>query len=82
VFVWLSVFLDACGTKAKKPHIKENPCFLALPPSAARPTKQHFLENVWLFGLGTPGLQKTLGQQKHFRISLSFRALPIRKSIA
>ncbi len=31
---------------------------LALPPKAARPTKRFVLENVWVFGPGTPSLNK------------------------
>jgi hypothetical protein len=30
-----------------------------LPPKAARQNKHDFPEDVWLLGLGTPGLQKT-----------------------
>ncbi len=34
--------------------------------------KNHsFPATVWFFGLGTPGLQKTLGQQKHCGIPLN-----------
>ncbi len=63
MFFWPSVFLEAWGTKAKTPHMFEEPGgFLALPPSAARPTNKPFLEQVWFFGLGTPGLQTTTWQ--------------------
>ncbi len=32
-------------------------------PRVPRPTNHYFLEDVWLFDLGTPGLQKTLGHK-------------------
>jgi hypothetical protein len=59
--------------RPKTIHFPETSFFLALPPKAARLNNHSFLENVCYFGLGTPGLQKTLGQQKHFGIPLSSR---------
>ncbi len=32
---------------------------------------------MWFVGLGTPGLQKTIGQQKHFRIPLVYVLLSL-----
>ncbi len=39
-FCWPSVFWEAWGAKAKRPHM------LALPPKAVRPTNHYFPENV------------------------------------
>ena len=48
-------FLEAWGTKAKKPTpFNDNYGFSALPPKAARPTNHNFPERFC--GLGTPGL--------------------------
>jgi hypothetical protein len=48
--------------RQRKPELVFWPsCFLEAWGTKA---KNHlFLENVWFFGLGTPGLQKTLGQK-------------------
>ncbi len=43
VVVWPSGFLEAWGTEAKRPRI-------------FRPSNFSFLENVWFFCLGAPGL--------------------------
>ncbi len=44
---WPTVFLEAWGTKAPKPHIFKKRLFLlALPHSAARPKNNWFPENV------------------------------------
>ncbi len=48
----------ALGYQGQKMTQKTRSC-LAVPPKAARPKNHSCLENVWLFGLGTPGLQKT-----------------------
>ncbi len=39
-------------------------------PGLPRPKNHSFPENVWLLGLGTPGLQKTTWPKKHFGIPL------------
>ncbi len=40
------------------PRPREIRSFSALPPSAARLNNHPFLENVWFFRFGTPGLQQ------------------------
>ncbi len=71
-----SAFLEAWGTKAKQiTHFQENSGLLALPPKAARPNKQYVLENMWLFGRGTPGIQKTTWPKNNFGIPLSYPML-------
>ncbi len=40
---------------------------LALPPKAARPNTHYFLEHVWLFGLGAPGLRKPTWPKQRLR---------------
>ena len=71
---WPSGFLEAWGTKAKKPHLlQENTGLLALPPSAARPKNHYVFENVWLFGRGTPGLQKNTWPINHYGIPLNLK---------
>jgi hypothetical protein len=54
-----------------KTRVQEKNGFLALPPSAARPENHSFLENVWVFGFGTPGLQKNTWPKNHFGIPLN-----------
>ncbi len=44
---------------------------LALPPAAAKPNNQSFLEKVWFVGLGTPGLQTNVWPKKHYGIHLN-----------
>ena len=64
VVFWPSCFLEAWGTKAKKPHMVKNiTVFLAVPPKAARPNTSFFLEHVWLLALVPKAFKKTLGQK-------------------
>jgi hypothetical protein len=72
---WPSGFLEAWGTKAKKPHFFKNIYngLLALPASAAGPKKQYFREQAWFFGLGTPGLQKNTWPINHYGIPLNLK---------
>ncbi len=53
-------------------------CFWALRPSAAMPNSHPLPSDVWFAGLGTIGLQKPLGQQKHFGIPLKHNRSPAR----
>ena len=75
VVYWPSGFLEAWCTKAKKRHFFKNIYngLLALPPSAAGPPNQYFPEQVWFFGLGTPGLQKTTWPINHYGIPLNLK---------
>ncbi len=57
------------GANKKCLSFEKSVC-LALPPKVARPKKHDFQENVWFFGLGTPGLQKNTCQTNHFGIPL------------
>ncbi len=69
---WPSDFLEAWGTKAKKTTgVHAKTCFLALPPSAARPPKHSFPGKVWFLGLGTPGLQQKHLANKNFLTCLT-----------
>ncbi len=69
--------------RQKNTHsLKKNSGRLALPPSAARPRNHNVLENVWLFGRGTSGLQKTTLAKNNFGIPLiQPRREPRRKTI-
>ncbi len=63
---WFSAkhFLEARGAEANEnTHLQENDGSSALQPKATRPKKHDVPENVWFVGLGTPGIQKTLGQK-------------------
>ncbi len=62
-------FLEAWGTKAKKPQLFKKRLVFGL--AAARPKNQFFPEQVWFFGLGTPGLQKTTWPTNHYGIPLN-----------
>ncbi len=58
--------------RPNKTHVSETSGFLAVPPKAASPNNHSFVDNVWLFGFGTPGLQKTTWPQNHFGILLTY----------
>jgi hypothetical protein len=65
------VFFGGLGYQGPKTTLfNENIGLLALPPSAARPINQYFIENVCFFDLGTPGLQKTTWPINHYGIPL------------
>ncbi len=67
-----SVFVGGLGYPGQTTtYFLEKSGLLALPPKAARPENHLFLENVWCFGIGTPGLQKVTLLKKHFGIPLS-----------
>ncbi len=51
-------FFGGLGYGRQTTLVQETRGLLALPPLAARPTSQYFLEEVWLSGLGTPDLPK------------------------
>jgi hypothetical protein len=52
-------FFGGLGYQGQKTaRFQEKTGLLALPPKAARPINQSSPENMWFFGLGTPGLQK------------------------
>ncbi len=57
---WPSDFLEAWGTKAKKPDFSGKSWFIG----------HSFPQQVWFFGLGTPGLQKTTWPINHYGIPL------------
>ncbi len=79
------VFFGGLGHQGQKTHLfREHRGFSALPPKTARPTNHSFLENVWFFRLGTPGLQKTTWPTKPLRdpfevLLLTPRAPPTRR---
>jgi hypothetical protein len=58
-----SGFLKALGAKAKKPHIFRKGMIFGL----AAFERNSFPENVWFFGLGTPGLPNTTLPTKTLR---------------
>ncbi len=66
----------------KTRHFPETNGYLALPPKAAKPNKHSFLENVFLGGFGTPGLQKNTWPKDLFGIPLniSYDTLPNKTS--
>ncbi len=58
------LFLGGLGYQGQQTtHFQKHTGVLALPPKAARPKNNDVHRNVWFVGLGTPGLQKTLGQK-------------------
>ena len=82
MFLLAQWFFGGLGHQGRKTkHVPEHRGFVALPPKAARPNNHDFQENVWLFGLGAPGLQKNTWPQKHFGIPLDtivgLRVVPI-----
>ncbi len=72
VVYWPSGFLEAWGTKAKKPQISRN-ILLAWPCRRRRQGKKNtiFIENCVFCCLGTPGLQKNTWPINHFGIPLT-----------
>ncbi len=79
-----SVFVGGLGYQGQQTtHVQENVGFLALPPKLAWPKNHVFLENVWLLGLGTPGLpqkhlaNKTLRDPFEPRRSLSPESIEV-----
>ena len=67
VVYWPSGFLEAWGTKAKKPHFFRK--LLVVWPCRRRRQGQKtsiFLENCVFVGLGTPGLQKNTWPINHY----------------
>ncbi len=69
MFFWPSFFLGGLGCLGQKnKRFQETSGFFAWPPSAAGPNNHYFLEDVWFFGLGTPGLQKATWLTNHFEI--------------
>jgi hypothetical protein len=74
---WAKCLFGGLGYQGQQiTHFQEEHCFLSLPPSAASPNNHSLLENVWFFGLGTPGLKKTTWPKIHFGIPLSVGRLP------
>ena len=54
VFLLAECFVGGLGYRGRgTARAPETGCFLASPPSAARPSDRSFLENVWRVGLGT-----------------------------
>jgi hypothetical protein len=68
-------FFGSLGYQGQQTTLfNETTVVLALPPLAARPQNQYFHGEVFFFGLGTPGLQKTTWPINHYGIPLKVRS--------